>query len=285
MEVSIVGAGRVGTALGVRLREAGHRIVAVSGRAATAERARRFLPGVPVIDPAEAARRAVVVLIATPDDRIIEACKEVASAWTNAEGRFVAHVSGATGLDALEAVGALGATILSVHPLQSFPTVELALDRLGVSGIAVTARADDGFALGERLARDVGGRPFRLADEDKPLYHAAAVFASNYLVAVLSIAEELFGRVGLDRELFLPLARASLANAAATGAALALTGPAIRGDAGTVERNLRALDRVDPSCVPVYTTLAAVALDLGERSGRLAPAGRRTVEEVLERWR
>ncbi len=285
MDVSIVGAGRVGTALGVRLREAGHRIVAVSGGAATAERARRFLPGVPVVEPADAARGAEVVLIATPDDRIGEACDRIVSAWPSGEGRFVAHVSGATGLGALSSAAALGATVLSIHPLQSFPDVERALARLEGSGMAVTALSEDGFALGERLARDVGGRPFRLADQDRPLYHAAAVFASNYLVAVLSVAEDLFGRLGLERELFLPLARASLDNTAATGAALALTGPAARGDAGTVERNLRALDRADPKCVPPYTALAAVALELAERSGRLTPEGRRAVEEVLGRWR
>src|SRR5581483_6388769 len=179
---------------------------------------RRFLPGVPVVEPADAARGAEVVLIATPDDRIGEACDRIVSAWPSGEGRFVAHVS--------------GATVLSIHPLQSFPDVERALARLEGSGMAVTALSEDGFALGERLARDVGGRPFRLADQDRPLYHAAAVFASNYLVAVLSVAEDLFGRLGLERELFLPLARASLDNTAATGAALALTGPGGRGDGG-----------------------------------------------------
>jgi len=284
VDVSIVGAGRVGTALGVRLRQAGHRILAVSGRTATAERAARFLPGVPVTEPVEAARGADVVLITTPDDRIAEVCDRVASAWSSAEGRFVAHASGATGLDALSSAAAVGATVLSIHPLQSFPNVELALARLDGSAIAVTARAHEGFALGERLARDIGGRPFRLADEDKPLYHAAAVFASNYLVAVLSVAEELFGRMGLEREQFLPLSRASLDNVAATGAALALTGPAVRGDAGTIERNLRALERVDPACVSPYRVLAAVALDLAERAGRLTPEGRRAVDEVLEQW-
>ena len=286
MDVSVVGAGTVGTALAVRLREAGHRILAVSGGSSTVERAATYLPGVPVLGPADAAREAEVVLIATPDDLIGEVCESLARASVLRDGGAVAHVSGATSLDPLSPARSAGATVLSIHPLQTLASVGLALARLPGSAIAVTALSESGFLLGERLAVDIGGRPFRLSDEAKPLYHAAAVFASNYVVSVAALAEELFGEAGLAEPVaaFLPLSRATLDNVEATGTAAALTGPVVRGDAGTVALNLDALADRLPSAIPAYLALARVALGLGERSGRLSPEGRAAVEEVLGRW-
>jgi predicted short-subunit dehydrogenase-like oxidoreductase (DUF2520 family) len=287
MDVSVVGAGRVGTAFAVRLCHAGHRILAVSGGSRTSERASRYLPGVQVVAPADAVRDAEVVLIATPDDLIEETCVSLTGASRLGNGVAVAHLSGATSLDALSAARSAGATVLSIHPLQTFPDVDLALVRLPGSAIAVTAVSEPGFLLGERLATDVGGRPFRLPDEAKPLYHAAAVFASNYLVSVVGLAEELFQEAGLSEpaKAFLPLSRASLDNVETAGTSAALTGPLIRGDAGTVARNLDALSRHMPSAIPAYVALAYAALGLGDRSGRLAPERRSAVEEVLDRWR
>ena len=191
MDVAVVGAGRVGTALAVLWRDAGHRIVGVAGSAATPARAARFLPGVPVVEAADAARGAEVVAIATPDAVIAEVCRALASAGALGPGSSVVHASGATRLDALASARAAGARVLSVHPLQTCPTVEAALERLPGAAFAVTAEEEPAYALGERLALDAGGKPFRLDDDVKPLYHAAAVFASNYLVTVSALAEEL----------------------------------------------------------------------------------------------
>ncbi len=287
MDVAVLGAGRVGTALAVLLQRAGHRVVAVSGGSFTPERAARYLPGTPVRPSTEAARAADLALIAVPDDRIAEVCGELARDGAVSPDRAVAHLSGATGLDALAAARGAGARVLSVHPLQTFPDVESALGRIPGSAAAVTALDEAGYALGERMATDVGARPFRLADEVKPLYHAAAVFASNYLVVVTAVAEELFKAAGLADPLglFLPLSEASLENAADLGPGAALTGPAVRGDAGTVERNLRALAERAPEAVPAYVALADVALALAERAGRLRAEGRAVVRGVLDRWR
>jgi len=133
---------------------------------------------------------------------------------------------------------------------------------------------------------DIGARPVRLDEEHKALYHAAAVFASNYLVAVAALAEGLFARAGLDDGLarFLPLSRASIDNVEALGAPAALTGPAARGDAGTIARNLEALAAAAPEAIPAYVALARVALDLAEDGARLEPQDRSRVEEVLARW-
>jgi predicted short-subunit dehydrogenase-like oxidoreductase (DUF2520 family) len=287
MDVAVIGAGRVGTALAVRLLDAGHRIVAISGRAGTVDRAARYLPGVPIRPPPLAARGAEVVIIGTPDDLIEPTASSLADEGALGEGQTAIHLSGATSLDALSAPRAAGAEVLSLHPLQTFPDVDAALARIPGSGIAVTALSEAGYVLGERLARDVGGRSFRLADEVKPTYHAAAVFASNYLVAITALADELFRDAGMPEpaELFLPLQRATLDNVAAMGPAAALTGPAVRGDAGTVAANLEALAKHAPEALPAYIALADVALHLGHRSGRLSTVGRAAVEGVLNPWR
>lgn len=282
-----MGAGRVGTSLAVLWQRAGHRIAAVAGGAGTRDRAARFLPGVPVLEGAEAARGSEVVVIATPDAAIASVCERLATAGALVGVSAVGHASGATGLDALGTAASLGVGTLSVHPLQTCPTVEAAIERIPGAAFAVTARDEAGFALGERLARDAGGRPFRIADELKPLYHAAAVFASNYLVTVSAIAEQLERAAGVPDPLaaLAPLQEATLANVARVGPAEALTGPALRGDAVTVRRNLEALAEHAPEAVRSYVALADLALELAERSGRLPPTGREGVEEVLERWR
>jgi predicted short-subunit dehydrogenase-like oxidoreductase (DUF2520 family) len=286
MDVAVVGAGRVGTALAVLLRRAGHVVTAVSGHDATPARAVRYLPGVPVLPAVEAASSADLVVLGVPDDALPDTALILAETATFRPDTWVVHVSGSSGLEVLAPVVAAGARRLAIHPLQTVPDVDGALERIPGSAVAVTADDEEGERLGERLALDVGGRPFRLADERRPLYHAAAVFASNYVVTAAGVAEELFRGTGVPdpRAALLSLARASLDNVARLGPADALTGPAVRGDAGTVARNLEALRAAAPQAVAGYVELCRLALDLGARGGRLSPEGRAAVEEVLASW-
>jgi predicted short-subunit dehydrogenase-like oxidoreductase (DUF2520 family) len=279
----VLGAGRVGTGLAVLLARAEHRIVAASGRGASRARIERYLPGVPVLPDTDAVRAGDVVIVGLPDDRIEASVASLADGGAFRGGQAVVHLSGATSLVVLTPARGAGATVLSLHPLQTVPDVDAAIERLPGSAMAVTAHDEEGYALGERLAADAGGRAFRLADERKPLYHAAAVFCSNYLVAVEGLAERLFRAAGLDDpvELFSPLARATLDHVLEDGPADALTGPAVRGDSGTVRRNLEALEEHAPEAIPAYVALARAALDLAEGAGRIDAAARARVEEVL----
>jgi len=285
VDISIVGAGRAGTAVAVLWHRAGHRIVAVSGGAATAERAERHLPGVPVLGAADAARDAQLVVIGVPDDLIAATVQELADEDAVVSG-WVAHLSGATPLSALDAARNAGARRLGIHPLQTFPDVDAAVERIPGCLVALGADDDEGSALAERLARDLGGRPFRLPEERRAAYHAAAVFASNYLVAATGVAEVLLEVAGVPDPIgaLTPLQHATLANIARSGPAEALTGPAVRGDAGTIERNLQALAASSPWALDAYVEMARVALDLAARGGRLSPDHRAEVDEVLARW-
>jgi predicted short-subunit dehydrogenase-like oxidoreductase (DUF2520 family) len=286
MKVAVIGAGRVGTAVAVLLDRAGHRIVGVSGRKGTRDRADAHLRGVPVLEPAAAAAAAEIVVIGTPDDAIEPTVAALAAASAFAPGAWVMHLSGSLGLEALRAAPDADARRLALHPLQTFPDVGAALEGLPGSWIAVTADDEEGTRLGERLAGDLRGVAFVLADELRPLYHAGAVFASNALVTVSAIAESLFTAAGVPdpRAAMAPLQRASLAHVEALGPARALTGPAVRGDAGTIRRNLEALGRQAPDLVPVYVALARSALQLAARSGQVPPTSLAAVEDVLAEW-
>jgi len=286
MDVAVIGAGRVGTAIAVLLQRSGHRIVGASGRAPSRDRVARHLPGVPFLDAASAARDAEVVFVAVPDDAIAPVVADLVASGGLRNGAWVAHLSGAARIGVMAPARAVGARPLGFHPLQTFPDVERALTRLDGCVVAVTADDDEGVALGERLARDVGTVPFRLADELRPLYHAAAVFASNYVVATSSVAVRLLGEAGVPDPLaaIAPLQRATLENVHDMGPAAALTGPAVRGDAGTIDGNLAALAAHAPDVVAAYVAMARVALDVAVASGRLDDAGRATVDEVLGRW-
>lgn len=285
LDLGIVGAGRAATALAALLARAGHTVVAASGRDASRERVAAHLPGARFVTDEEVAGAADVILLGVPDELLALTCEAIAPKLR--VGAAVAHLSGSASLKALASAREADVVTLSLHPLQTFPDVEAGIARLLGSGFAVTSATEDGSLLGERLARDVGGTPFRLADDAKPLYHAAAVFASNYLAVVEGLAERLFREAGIGEPvpLFAPLAAATLDNVTRLGPATALTGPAARGDAGTVRANLEALDRSAPSAIPAYVALARVACEMAERGGRLDAAARARVEEVLAAWR
>ena len=153
--------------------------------------------------------------------------------------------------------------------------------------MAVTGRDEDGLAQGERVAAAFGGRPFRLSDSDRSLYDAAAVFASNYLVVIEAIAQRSFELAGVPeaRTAMTPLVRATIENIAQMGPGPALTGPAVRGDSGTIKRNLEALRSSAPEAISLYVVLADSALDLAARAGRISDEARLAVEQELSRWR
>lgn len=283
MRVAVVGAGRVGTALAVKWRAAGHDLVIASHGAGSGQNHRTFLGDLPLVPAPEAVGSSEVVVLAVPDTAIGSVCVGLTGSFR--PGQVVAHVSGATPLAVLDPARDQGAARSSLHPLQTFPTVEAALERLPGSAMAVTADDEATASIGERLAVDAGCRPFRLPDDAKPMYHAAAVLASNAVVAVLAEAAEVFARAGLDDPgMFLPLVRASVDNFGELGPEATLTGPVVRGEAVTVERNLEALAESRPEAVQPYLGLARLTMDLATRSGRLAAVDRASIEGVIDRW-
>jgi len=168
-----------------------------------------------------------VVVIATPDDSIASV-----AASLPALDAVVIHLSGSRGLDELGAHDRTGA----LHPLVSLPD-----EITGAARLAGAWFATAGDPVVDDIVSTLGGRSFGIADEDRASYHAAAVIASNHLVALLGQAERVAASVGVPFDALLDLAEGSLANVRALGPAAALTGPAARGDEATIRRHLAAL--------------------------------------------
>ena len=160
-------------------------------------------------------------------------------------GPWVAHVSGGTLLSAL----APHARRFSVHPLQTF-TLARGPEQLDGAWAAVTAENDDALARGLWLARTLGLRPFELADDARPLYHAGAAIASNYLVTLHRAASQLFAAADAPPEALVPLMMRTIENG------FELTGPIARGDWDTVDAHVRAIHDEAPELEPMYRVLA-----------------------------
>jgi predicted short-subunit dehydrogenase-like oxidoreductase (DUF2520 family) len=285
MEIAIVGSGRVGTALGILWQAAEHNVVAAAGSERTERRVREHLPETEFLPSAEAAARGEVVVIGVPDDAIEAVCREIVGS-VGAE-QTVLHLSGSVSLGALASARDAGAATLSLHPLQTFPSVEAGVERMPGAPVAITAMEPEAAETGVRLAEDAGGRPFALDDDVKPLYHAAAVFTSNFMVTALAAARELLDAAGVPDavEAMTPLANATLHNALTSDPISVLTGPAVRGDVGTVQRNINALRERAPELVQPYVVLSETALSLIGRSDREPSPHEDAVREVLARWR
>jgi predicted short-subunit dehydrogenase-like oxidoreductase (DUF2520 family) len=261
--IVIVGAGRMGRGLALALVQAGAR-ARVLGRARA--------PG--------DCRNASLVLLAVPDDAIGSVAADLARDGDIGAGQVVLHLSGLLDRHALHALAPAGAALGSFHPLQSIadPATAPALLRGAYAGLEGDEAA---LAAGERLAGRLGMRPIRLAPGGKPAYHAGAVFASNYAVALAAVAERLARRAGVPpaaaRALYLPLMQGTVANLP-LGTAAALTGPIRRGDEATVRRHLAALALEER---PLYRELGRVALRLAREAG-LAEAAAEAVERALD---
>jgi len=254
---ALVGPGRAGTSVALALVGAGYRPTAVAGRGPVSASTRRAVAwlGAPAVAPAVAGAGAGLVVIATPDAAIDDTARDLAPGLE--PGALVVHLSGARGLDALAAVTELrpDCSVGALHPLQTFAAPDPA--RLTGAWAAVAgppAVAD--------VARELGLHPFVVDDDRRAAYHAAAVVASNHLVALLGQVERLADAAGVPFDAFMPLVATTLANCAHHGPAASLTGPVARGDAATVVAHLDALPDAERD---TYRSLALAALVLSGR--------------------
>jgi predicted short-subunit dehydrogenase-like oxidoreductase (DUF2520 family) len=210
--VNVIGRGRVGSALAARLGERGM-VLRREG--------------------------AELVLLCVPDRAIAEVARAIEP------GPWVAHVSGATPLAALDP----HERRFSVHPLQTF-TLGRGPEQLDGAWAAVTGETEEARALGRELAQTLGLRPFDLADGARTLYHAGAAIASNYLVTLYRAASRLFEDAGAPPEALVPLMTRTIENG------FELTGPISRGDWAVVDAHLAALHEGHPELEPMYRVLA-----------------------------
>lgn len=259
----MVGAGRVGRALGRRLREQGWKIGTVITRnEASARRAVRFIGGgKPCARLTRQILASHVILIAVPDDAVTEVAHELARiSGEELRGKIVLHTSGALDASALAAAKQCGAAVGGMHPLQTFtgrsvPSLEGRI--FAVEGDTLAVR------IARQMVRSLGGLPLRIPAEKKILYHAAATMAAGRVLAVEEAATQLLVSLGMARSeavrSLLPLTRQVLDNFERFGPHAAWTGPLSRRDYKTVSAHVRALRDLPGEFASAYQTLNRLA--------------------------
>jgi predicted short-subunit dehydrogenase-like oxidoreductase (DUF2520 family) len=284
LNVGVIGAGRVGTALAVALRRAGHRIAAASAvSSASTQRVDRYLPGTPVLQPADVIAAADLVLLTVPDDALAGLVRGLAATGAPLAGRMLAHTSGRHGLAVLDPGTDLGALPLALHPVMTFTGRADDVDKLAGICFGVTAPTVLRPAA-EVLVMEMGGEPVFIAEADRGLYHAALAGAANHLVTQVVQAEDLLTRAGVAQpaRMLGPLLSAALDNALRFGDA-GLTGPVARGDAETVAGHVDALRADAPEALPAYLALARLTAARALASGMLsAPDAQRLLDVLAE---
>jgi predicted short-subunit dehydrogenase-like oxidoreductase (DUF2520 family) len=264
--VGIIGPGRAGVGLGLALARARYR-VRLHGRHGTPVPAPLTLSVGPGDKPPPWIAEPRIVILAVRDDAIRPLAEMLARAGVIRATQVVLHLSGAQGQEALGPLVGSRAALGSFHPLQTLSEPARAPERLrgawaAVEGMPRAVQAAEG------LAQDLGMRSFHLASQAKAIYHAAAVFASNYFVVVEAVAQRLLRHAGLsDTEAWQalrPLVEGTLEGLTRQEPAAALTGPVARGDDTTIRRHLDALTSDDAA---LYRALGRAALELAQKQG------------------
>ncbi|KFZ44773.1 hypothetical protein KD27_03710 [Smithella sp. D17] len=282
---AIIGTGMVGTAIGFLLKKAGYKITAIVDKSPAAlKRAQAYTGGEVFRNPQEAVRKADCILLTTPDDAISYACKEIALCPA-IKNKFVFHMSGAGDLDMLDAAKKAGAAVASIHPLQSFSSIDQAIKNIPGSYFAITADKK-AQAPARNIVRDLRGIPFFISSDQKPLYHAAACIASNYLVALMNTVESIYQAIGLNekdaKKAYLPLVYGSLRNIENSGSIPSLTGPIARGDSGTIKKHVSAINKNLPQYSSLYSSLGLITVKVAQKKGTLNARQAKEINAILK---
>jgi predicted short-subunit dehydrogenase-like oxidoreductase (DUF2520 family) len=271
--LSLIGGGHVGRVLGRLFQRSGALSVqqVLTRSPQTAQQAVDFIGAGQAADGYAALQPADCYLLAVTDDQIGPACAALAAA-VPLQGAVVWHCSGALASDQLAAARAAGAHVASVHPIRSFADMEAVAGQFAGTYCGVEGDAP-ALALLQPALAAIGGQTVAIDAAAKSVYHAAAVFASNYLVTVLDAALRAYQAAGIPepvaRALARPLATESLANVFRLGAAPALSGPIARGDFATVQRQQAAVAAWDAGTGELYQALVAPTTLLAERKRQM----------------
>lgn len=282
LKLGFIGAGTVGTALAVRLAEKGYPVVAVASRHyESAKRLAGMVKGcIPYENNQAVADDAEAVFITTPDMAIPEVAAQLK--WHG--GQSVIHCSGADSLDVLEPARQAGARVGGFHPLQTFAGVQIAIDNLPGSTFGLEAE-EPLLGVLQEMAKALNGNFVVLQAADKVAYHAAAVIACNYLVTLTKLSTDLWQTFNVPRDqavkALIPLLKGTLNNIANIGIPNCLTGPIARGDTGTVQKHLNALEKIAPELVSTYRELGRQTIPVALAKGKIDETKALELKEIL----
>lgn len=258
MKLIIVGPGRAGGSIALAAARSGHEIVGI------VTRSNGDGPGFgPALSLDHRLPPADLLLIAVRDDAIEEVARNLAEVTDSIP--VAAHVSGFTPVSALEPLAAVGLATGGFHPLQTLPDPERG--SLALAGSYVGIGGDDpARSILTELALTLQMRPFDLSDESRPMYHAGAAAASNFVITALETAGDLMNAAGIDPRVAVPLVERAVANTYQGGSPSVLTGPIARGDIATIRGQLEAARQVSEDVGDQYRLMAeATAIRAGRR--------------------
>ncbi len=279
-KLGFIGAGTVATTLAVGLSQRGYPVVAISSRSLeSAGKLAGLIRGCQAVtDAQDVADTAELVFITTPDDVIASVAARVKWRPKNS----VVHCSGADSTELLEPAREAGAATGVFHPLQTFAS--LRQENLPGATFALEAEGPLLSTLKE-MATDLGGRWIEIRAEDKVVYHAAAVFACNYLVTLAKMATDLWQTFDIPPQqavqALLPLMRGTISNISALGIPQCLTGPIARGDTGTIRKHLNALKRVAPELISTYQELGLKTVPIALAKGKINDEQSKELKAIL----
>ena len=219
LAVGVIGTGRVGAVLGAALQRVDHRVVAVSAVSDDSKsRAETLLPAASIVSPPEVCAASDLVLVTVPDDQLPGLVDGLAAIDAWRPGQLVAHSSGCYGISVLSSAQEAGAVPLALHPVMTFTGTSIDVDRLAGAFFGVTAPAAF-LPVADALVLEMEAEPVHIAEDARPLYHAALAHASNHLVTLMASSVDLLKAAGVDepRRLLRPLVSAALDNALRLG--------------------------------------------------------------------
>jgi predicted short-subunit dehydrogenase-like oxidoreductase (DUF2520 family) len=285
--ISFIGAGRAGQSLARALSKKGYTIGGLSCKSLKeAQKAVAFLgKGTAYEANEEAVEDSKIVFITTPDDVISNVVNELKEKELNWQGRVVFHCSGVLSSELLLALKRKGASVASLHPLQSLASPGNAEKAL--RGIYFSLEGDaEAYKVGEVIVKKLGSKVLRIRPETKIFYHAAATMASNYLTTLLNVSGSIMSRSGVSHKhaesALITLMKGTLANAEKLGIHQSLTGPIFRGDEKTILLHIKALREIDPDIEKLYTLLGLETLKLAESQGNLTKDKVKRIKKVLK---
>ncbi len=286
LSIGVVSAGRVGAVVGAAWAAAGHHVIAASAVSRdSVKRAAVLLPEVPLRPPDEVVAGVDLALLAVPDDVLPGLVRGLAAAGCFRAGQIVVHTSGAHGVSILAPATERGVLPLALHPVLTFTGRVEDVARLGGAAVGVTSTPGDevGWSVGAALVVEMGAEPVRIAEEVRPIYHAALAHGANHLITLVRDCVQILERAGIQpaERLVAPLLSAALDNALRHGDR-ALTGPVARGDVQTVRTHLRVLTEDDPDLAATYRVLAARTARRAAAGGLLSEPVAAEVLSVLE---
>lgn len=287
MKIGIVGTGRVGAAMAICLQQQGYEVGSIYNRtpAKAVWLAEQLMTNI-AADLGQLVEQNDVILLTVSDRAISEVAEKIVEQAGTLSGKYFYHLSGSQAYTSLARLSERGASCGSLHPLQSFPTAESAIEKIDGTYFAI-----DGDAaaqnIGRKMVNDIGGIFLTIPDGQRALYHAAACMACNYFTALVASTVELFKAMNIDEQAALqalkPIVTATLDNICENGTAQSLTGPIVRGDVITVAKHIEAIQQFSGSAeLELYKVMGRYTAAIAEQQGTLDIEQTKELNRILK---